>query len=526
MSASASQEESCELLDLPRPLLADLFQHVASGPGGLASAASLSQACSSLHALSESSAVFYRDIHVRQIINSSVHPVWQWLEKRQGRVIGLKMEVEVDVDSTVDEYDADPDPEWMQPLQTLAATPGLHLTVSCTGTIDAGEEPFMEEWLKPHGYLMDALTAEIEVSAGCLSLREFCEAAAPCRSIQLTVRHEDQVLLNLTDLAPVLGSLVQLDIEGKQSWGLGQIVGNFDTLISMPKLTSLSLTDLDPTAADPLATLAMLSSLEDLTVSMSAHGDPSVFSELTRLSFLDVSSYRGQDVDAVPFSFSSLQPLSALRQLERLFLSSEVFKATSLQGLAGLNRLECLCVSDAPNLVSLEGISGAITYLSISNAKRFHDLSGIGVLTVLEQLKLYTCEIASLQPLAGLSCLQSLKVVSCPLTSLEGLEGGLSTSLQSLRLSLCESFRQLSVLEKLSSLQELYVSSCGVTSLQPLAELTGGLAKVYVGGCNCVKEEILELPHIQPTADVKINYSNVKEVVLAGGVRRVMVYQY
>jgi hypothetical protein len=34
-----------------------------------------------------------------------------------------------------------------------------------------------------------------------------------------------------------------------------------------------------------------------------------------------------------------------------------------------------------------------------------------------------------------------------------------------------------------------------------------------------VEEEVLELPHVQPTAYVDVSHSNVKEVVLAGGVR-------
>jgi hypothetical protein len=38
--------------------------------------------------------------------------------------------------------------------------------------------------------------------------------------------------------------------------------------------------------------------------------------------------------------------------------------------------------------------------------------------------------------------------------------------------------------------------------------------------CNDVQEEILELPYVQPTAYVHVRYTAVKEVVLAGGVRR------
>jgi hypothetical protein len=44
--------------------------------------------------------------------------------------------------------------------------------------------------------------------------------------------------------------------------------------------------------------------------------------------------------------------------------------------------------------------------------------------------------------------------------------------------------------------------------------------------CNGVQEEVLELPHVQATAVVILNYSNVREVVLAGGVRLACHYAY
>ena len=68
----------------------------------------------------------------------------------------------------------------------------------------------MEEWVKPHGHLMDVLTVKIHVEEGRLSLREFCESAAPCRSIELTVLQYSEEALDLSDLAPLVGSLVCL----------------------------------------------------------------------------------------------------------------------------------------------------------------------------------------------------------------------------------------------------------------------------------------------------------------------------
>ena len=516
-AAVGNAKNSFIVLDLPRPWLAHLFQHVASGPGGLARAAALSQTCSSLHALSESSAVSYRNIDVPPLIKSSDHPVWQWLAKRQGRVSGMKLEVEVDpgLRGTIRGNESRPD--WTQPLQTLSTISDLHLTVYCAGSIYHRANPFMQEWLKPHGYFIEALRAEIDVNPEDLSLSDFCAAAAPCRFVRLIASHHSQDTLNLSELAPVLGSLVQLDIKGGLMWR-GK-VENIDVLASMSQLQHLYLPRLDLTAAEPWGALASLSSLEVLVLEVAAYGDPSVLSKLTGLSFLELGSYDcGEDVDAVPSSFSSLQPLSTLQQLNTLCLYYKACGATSLQGLAGLSRLQRLWLSMAHNLVSLEGISRAVTELCIRHAERFQDLTGIDGLMGLELLLLFDCGVASLQPLAGLCSLESLHIYQCPLTSLEGLEGRF---LKSLKLEFCDSLRQLSGFEKLSALHELVIDKCGVTSLQPLAELRGAKVKLSIEKCHKVKEEVLELPHIQATADVKMWWvGKLKEVVLAGGVRR------
>ena len=67
------------VLELPSTGLARIIQHVASGSGGLASAAALSQTCKSFYALSESSAVTYRNLHVDKPVNSLDDPFYRWL---------------------------------------------------------------------------------------------------------------------------------------------------------------------------------------------------------------------------------------------------------------------------------------------------------------------------------------------------------------------------------------------------------------------------------------------------------------
>jgi hypothetical protein len=123
-----------------------------------------------------------------------------------------------------------------------------------------------------------------------------------------------------------------------------------------------------------------------------------------------------------------------------------------------------------------------------------------------------------LGPLTGLGRVKQLEVTECPLTSLEGPD---SMSLQSLSLSVCSSLTHLSELQHLSALNSLKVEDChGLTSLQALSQLGTGLRRLTISGCRGVQGAVLELPHVQPTADVVVEYSNVKEVVLAGGVKR------
>jgi Leucine-rich repeat (LRR) protein len=186
--------------------------------------------------------------------------------------------------------------------------------------------------------------------------------------------------------------------------------------------------------------------------------------------------------------------------------------------LAGLsNLLELLIAGYGNELRNLDGISTGVVDVHVANAPKLVSMAGIEVCTSLEKLSLSNCGVASLQPLSGLSSMKELWVSGCYLTSLEDLQG---TSLQSLTLRNCGSVIHLSGFEHLSALKSLHVMMCGVASLQPLSGLEQGLQKLEVYDCSDVQEEVLELPHVQLTADVGLMYTNVREVVLAGGVRR------
>jgi Leucine-rich repeat (LRR) protein len=284
----------------------------------------------------------------------------------------------------------------------------------------------------------------------------------------------------------------------------------------LSQLTALRLVRVGFEDEEPWSMLCKLTSLQQLTFKVGASGDPSPLSALTGLTSLWVSSLRRLEPDApAPFSFSSLQPLSTLRQLEVLHLECAC-DATSLQGLAGLSNLKQLGLSFIQRLKNLEGISRGVIKLSLTSLANLVSLAGVEGCTSLQELSLGYCfKLSSLQHLMGLTSMRQLKVQDAEMTSLEGLN---SMSLESLRLTYCRSLNHLSGLEHFSALKNLELESCGVTSLKPLSQLGEELQTLRVLVCRRVQEEVLELPHVQPTAKVCVGLcGNVKKVVWAGG---------
>jgi Leucine-rich repeat (LRR) protein len=509
--------------------------------------------------------VTYSNLFLATAISSPDHPFWQWLANRSGRVAGLSLEIRLEVlevDSTeVEEFFTDDDdldeeatvkidqlPNWIQPLQILSGIPGAQLRVKCLGRVNHLDHPCITQWLKQHGQLISHLTVEVYVSEVWLKLRDFCEAAAPCNSIDLQIIRRRSEVIDLADLDPVSSSLHRLTFH-PISWELPGNLRGASALNSMSQLRALYLGSADFGSEEPWSVLASLRSLRELHLKVRATGDPSPLSALTSLTSLYLRSLeREADLDdpaAGPFSFSSLQPLSTLLQLHELHLGNHACAATSLQGLAGLSNLQTfqLEFNEAADyggrLRSLEGISPGVREISLAKPGVLVSLAGIESCTTLETLSLRKWHVPSLHSLRGLSSLKRLQVSGCCVDSLEGLhsmslqiltlsfcssvmslEGLYCMSLQCLRVSFCHSLITLSGVEHLPALESLVVEHCGVTSLQPLSQLGKGLQELKVHGCNRVQDEILELPHVQPTANVSVRWSNVREVVLAGGVRR------
>ena len=510
MSVQADHSPA-KVLELPSTWLAHLVQHVALGAGGLASAAALSQTCKSFHTLSESSAVMYRNLHLGSQVNSLDHPFFQWLAKRHSRVAGLTAKLQLPIVNS-----PGPVPEQ---LRVLFGIPGLHLTLRSDVLESAPDDPLMTKVLRPHGHLIDHLISEVWINEDGLKLQDFCEAAAPCRSLDLTIRSFSEEPHNMGALSSVAGSLVRLNLYSTTSRFNKLESGSSVSLLS--QLTSLSLDKYDFGDEAPWIHLAGLTNLKNLFLRVAASGDPSPLSVLTRLSSLELQSLKlggWQGGLPVPCTFSSMQPFSTMPQLVELVLKEEACSATSLHGLAGLSRLTTLRLM-APMLKSLEGVSTGLSTLFIYGAQQLESLAGVEPLQGLQGITVLRTGVTSLHPLAALGSLGDLHIGGA-FTSLAGLEGNICLRLHSLNLEYCWQLRQISGIEGLTALQELTIYGAGVTSLQPVGQLVGGLRKLTVWNCSNVQEKVLELPHIQPTADVVFGLVKVKELVLAGGVRK------
>ena len=515
VSDMSADHSPSRLLELPSTWLANLVQHVAPGAGGLANAAALSQTCKFFHALSGSPAVTYRNLRLDNPLLSLDHPFFRWLAKRQGRISGLTAELRL---LTV----GNPEPEPEQ-LQLLFGIPGLHLTLRCDHVVSTPDDPFITKVLKPHGHLIEHLVSIIHSDPGGLKLQDFCEAAAPYRFLDLTGRSSSEQPLEMGALNPVARSLVRLNMKSTHFF-IRRKLESVSSLSLLSQLTSLSLDDFHFASEEPWVHLAALTNLKQLSLGIAASGDPSPLSALTGLSSLELRSYKQAAMEGVldgllrPCTFSSLQPLSTLQHLVELELKNKACSATSLHGLAELSSLKAVSL-DAPMLRSLAGVNTGLTSLAIHGAALLGSLARIEHLQGLECLHMLGSGVTSLQPLAALPQLGDLRMGGS-FTSLAGLEGNLCTSLHTLTLQGCLLLRELSGIEGLTALQYLEIKMSRVTSLQPIGQLVGGLEQLHLWYCDKVEQEVLELPHIQPTAVISIIGSTIKEVLLAGGVRR------
>ena len=475
------------LLDLPKPWLVDLVQHVASGPDGLASAATLSQTCKLVYKLSESSAVTYRNIYVRNTIVTPNHPVWMWLAKRRGRVAGLFMKVLVNRGEELvygqGEQHGEQPAAWEGPWQSLATVQDLQLAL-CIGSLDSAQ-PHTCQWLDQHSHFLANFSAHVSVDSEQLTLQSLSEALAPCKSLDLDISHPSPTNIDISRLIAVKSSLVKLKLDSwwdPQGFAVPELSG-ITNFACLTKLTGLTIDRYNLASEEPWPALAALSSLKDLQLMIDSPGDPSALSALTGLTLLKIGGWNPR------FSFSSLQPLSTMQQLASLALDQVACSATSLHGLSGLSDLVKVDVI-APKLVSLEGLPGGVETLSLSGAT-LEDMAGLETLSYLRDLSIGWCGDVSLQRLSGLSNLSALEIrhegPGSSLSSLQGIKG-LGNCLKSLWLDSCLSLRSLSGIEALTSLEEVLVWGCGVTSLEPIKDLAAArLESIGIRNCGALE---------------------------------------
>ena len=150
MAVRTDQDRPSPLLNLLHPWLAGLVRHVAAGPGGLTSAASLSQTCKALNTMSDSPAVTYSNLHVDNAVRGLDHPMWQWIRKRHGRVAGLSVELALPFP-----FRLAPGEEQLLPV--IFAIPNLQLTLSFPDTMYPSlshHDPIFETIRPPHPPLL------------------------------------------------------------------------------------------------------------------------------------------------------------------------------------------------------------------------------------------------------------------------------------------------------------------------------------------------------------------------------------
>ena len=451
-------------------------------------------------------------VQIDQLIESTDHPVWDWLAQREGKISGLTLTVAPytvpdDLYEEVVYVDELRHQAWERPLQILSAIPGLQLTVQTPTPLDR-EHPFVTLWLMEHSHLIGVLTGFLFWAPSrpdLLSLEDFCSVAGQCSLIKLRLRHGDRILpLNLSSLTSLSNSLVELTVNAEVfSRQPPCRLEAVSALRSLSRLTGLGLISYDlRDEGQWMEDVAALSNLRALSLLVAAADDaPPVTETFTALTKLELGNYGD-----CHYGVSSLQPLSALQQLEVLGVRYDACGSRvglrSLEGLTALRALRELNLRRADFCVSLEGVAapaavpmddGAVTAVSSSGS------SGTGLTA------------------GAVVPLEKLCVVGCPLTSLRPLTS-LSSTLKNLSVTHCSRLSSLAGLEHLTALEDLEVESCHeLTSLRPLENLRGCVRKLTVKDCDRVRGGRLVLPYVKRTAKVSIDAGGVASVALADG---------
>ena len=179
----------------------------------------------------------YCNLRLDKPLRSLGHPFFRWLAKRHGRIAGLTAELQL-----VTVHDS-------EQLQLMFSIPGLHLALRYDAELTSPDDLFMTKLLIPHGHLIDHLCSVVRINLGGLKLQDFCQAAAPCRSLDLTVKGSSEDPFNVGAITPVAQSLVRLTLKTTSLFFCK--LENVSSLSLLSQLTSLSLHAIDLQAEEP-----------------------------------------------------------------------------------------------------------------------------------------------------------------------------------------------------------------------------------------------------------------------------------
>jgi hypothetical protein len=379
---------SCSLLDLPDPFWARLFEHLLEdGRSSLAAAAAFEQTCQAVF-----NRTTYTNLHL-EVIRDPAHPCWAWLERRLERRLGRISGLDLHVDQSSRSYSWQGlSQAWQHPMSLLAQVPGLRLKLS-TPYIWSVEYGLARAFLQQHGHLISTLSMTCTVHVPDYQQELQNLVPEQCLDLQLTCSPAIDEF-DFANLQPLAGKLSAFTVEE----GASDLEG-MSTLTALSKLTYLSF-DVFPRPvikAEPWAVLATLTGLQHLACTLDTTGDAAPLSVLTGLTSLILDSDSGSTY------LSTLQPLTALQQLQELSLGA--FSTTSLHGLGALSSLRRLEVGPSTSLISLEGLNPtALTKLTLEGLPNVSSVAGLSGLQCLRELIIgWGCEgITSLEPLSHL----------------------------------------------------------------------------------------------------------------------------
>ena len=309
----------------------------------------------------------------------------------------------------------------------------------------------------------------------------------------------------LTDLSPLKG---KTEMENLDFYGLS--LTDYSFLEGMTKLRYLQF---EPSMLEAdLSALSTLTGLEQLNINTNGNSGA--------IPHLDLSFLAGM---------TGLQSLQVSGQFEELTLPS-------LDGLTHLKNLRLNNYSEyfvgTPSLEPFRNLTGLQElYFQIDNSSDNIDLSPISGLTELTVLSLRG-NVASLQPLAGLSKLERLEVYNGSsnyhaLEDLGGLEG--MTSLKSLTLNIVGNVKDFTPISHLAKLTSLQLS--GQFATEDLSFLSGltELRELTISGNQALLSSLTGLEDLTQLQTLQIdcqglaslkgveNLTDLRELNLYGG---------